>query len=83
VSGVSFTRGSQPLNTLSSRGLLSSTLMKRLAGAAFNFQEITMAIQTSSKKWVQMSAGEKAAFIGKLCIFIVSFGFAFPTLLND
>jgi hypothetical protein len=35
------------------------------------------------QKWVQMSAGEKAAFIGKLCIFIVSFGFAFPTLLND
>jgi hypothetical protein len=42
-----------------------------------------MAIQMNSKKWVQMSAGEKAAFIGKLCIFIVSFGFAFPTLLND
>jgi len=80
---VSFTSGSRPLNTTSIRALLSWTLMQRLAGAALNFQEITMAIQTSSKKWVQMSAGEKAAFIGKLCIFIVSFGFAFPTLLND
>lgn len=36
-----------------------------------------------SKKWKDLRASEKAAFIGKLCIFLVSFGFAFPQLLND
>jgi hypothetical protein len=36
-----------------------------------------------SKTWKFMSGGEKAAFIGKLMIFLISFGFAFPTLLND
>jgi hypothetical protein len=36
-----------------------------------------------SKKWNRLTAGEKAAFIGKLCIFLITFGFAFPTLLND
>jgi hypothetical protein len=30
-----------------------------------------------------MSAGQKAAFVGKLCIFLITFGFAFPTMLND
>ncbi|MEN3352107.1 MAG: hypothetical protein V7640_265 [Betaproteobacteria bacterium] len=36
-----------------------------------------------SKKWKNMPVTEKVAFIGKLCIFLISFGFAFPTLLND
>jgi hypothetical protein len=36
-----------------------------------------------SKKWNTMGGGEKAAFVGKLMIFLISFGFAFPTLLND
>jgi hypothetical protein len=36
-----------------------------------------------SKKWGRMSAGQKAAFVGKLCIFLITFGFAFPTMLND
>lgn len=36
-----------------------------------------------SKKWKNLSGGEKIVFIGKLMIFFVSFGFAFPTLLND
>ena len=36
-----------------------------------------------SKKWEAMSRGERAAFVGKLMIFIISFGFAFPLLLND
>ena len=43
-----------------------------------------MAISASeSKKWEEMHIGEKLLFICKLCVFIVSFGFAFPTLLND
>ena len=36
-----------------------------------------------SRKWKDMRASDKAAFIGKLCIFLISFGFAFPQLLND
>jgi hypothetical protein len=48
------------------------------------FEEITMALATvQSKKWKNMRVTEKAAFVGKLCIFLISFGFAFPTLLND
>jgi hypothetical protein len=30
-----------------------------------------------------MSASQKLAFFGKLCVFLISFAFAFPTLLND
>jgi hypothetical protein len=42
-----------------------------------------MATAAESKKWNEMSIGNKLAFVGKLCIFIISFGFAFPLLLND
>jgi hypothetical protein len=30
-----------------------------------------------------MNASQKASFTGKLIIFLISFGFAFPTLLSD
>ena len=43
----------------------------------------TTTTTTDSKKFGQMSGGEKIAFIGKLIIFLCTFGFAFPTLLND
>jgi len=36
-----------------------------------------------SLKFKDMSIGGKIVFLGKLIIFICSFGFAFPTLLND
>lgn len=36
-----------------------------------------------SKKWKHLAAGEKTLFVVKLMIFIVTFGFAFPLLLND
>jgi hypothetical protein len=38
---------------------------------------------TRSRKWKDLHAGEKVAFVGKLMIFLITFGFAFPTLLND
>jgi hypothetical protein len=37
----------------------------------------------ASPKFKDMSFGGKIVFIGKLVVFICSFGFAFPTLLND
>jgi hypothetical protein len=37
----------------------------------------------ASPKFVDMSIGGKIVFIGKFIIFLCSFGFAFPTLLND
>ena len=47
-------------------------------------EEITMTSGTAeSKKWGRLSAVQKVAFIGKLCIFLITFGFAFPTILND
>jgi hypothetical protein len=47
-------------------------------------EEITMTSGTpESKKWGRMSVVQKAAFVGKLCIFLITFGFAFPTMLND
>ena len=36
-----------------------------------------------SKKFKDMGAGEKIVFIGKLIIFLCTFGFAFPLILND
>ena len=36
-----------------------------------------------SLKWEHMNASQKASFTGKLIIFLISFGFAFPTLLSD
>ena len=36
-----------------------------------------------SPKFKDMSIGGKIVFIGKFIIFVCSFGFAFPTLLND
>jgi hypothetical protein len=37
----------------------------------------------SSPKFKDMGIGGKIVFIGKFIIFVCSFGFAFPTLLND
>ena len=42
-----------------------------------------VATDERSKKWAAMEGGEKAAFVVKLMIFLISFGFAFPTLLTD
>ncbi len=35
------------------------------------------------KKFAQMSGGEKIVYIGKVIIFIATFGFAFPTILHS
>lgn len=35
------------------------------------------------KKFGEMQIAEKFGFCVKLCLFLVSFGFAFPTLLSD
>ena len=35
----------------------------------------------TNSKWPDMTASQKAAFVGKLVIMIVTFGFAFPRLL--
>jgi hypothetical protein len=37
----------------------------------------------ASPKFKDMGIGGKIVFMGKLVIFLCSFGFAFPTLLND
>ena len=34
-------------------------------------------------KFGQLSFGQKIVFCGKLIIFFCTFGFAFPTILND
>jgi hypothetical protein len=36
-----------------------------------------------SKSFLAMSPGEKALFFIKLCVFFVTFGFAFPRVLSD
>ena len=36
-----------------------------------------------STKYKDMSFGQKMVFIGKFIIFMASFGFAFPTIMND
>ena len=63
---------------------LGSELGSVRASNNYLFEEITIAHATvESNKWKSMRVTEKAAFVGKLCIFLISFGFAFPTLLND
>jgi hypothetical protein len=37
----------------------------------------------ASKKFIHMGIFEKLIFTVKLLVFLVSFGFAFPTLLSD
>ena len=37
----------------------------------------------ASPKFHDLTIGSKIVFVGKLVIFICSFGFAFPTMLND
>jgi hypothetical protein len=36
-----------------------------------------------SKKFMDMGIIEKLVFAAKLCLFLASFGFAFPLLLSD
>ena len=36
-----------------------------------------------TRKFKDMGAGEKVVFIGKLTIFLCTFGFAFPLILTD
>lgn len=31
----------------------------------------------------QLSSSEKMSFVGKVCVFVITFGFAFPTLFMD
>lgn len=42
-----------------------------------------MSQSAENRKYKEMSAGQKIVFVGKLILFICSFGFAYPTLLND
>ena len=35
-----------------------------------------------SKRFTEMTILEKIVFCGKLCLFLLSFGFIYPTLLN-
>ena len=37
----------------------------------------------STKPFSQMSGGEKAQHIGKVFLFLITAGFAFPTILTD
>ena len=36
-----------------------------------------------SKPWAEMSGNQKFAFVCKLVLSIVSFGFIYPNLMND
>ena len=38
---------------------------------------------TTRQKFSEMSTGGKLVHVGKVFIFIISFGFAFPTLFSD
>ena len=36
-----------------------------------------------SKSFGELDAGGKMAFIGKVLVFFITFGFAFPTIFSD
>jgi len=42
-----------------------------------------MAKAELSRNFADLNAGGKVAFIAKALIFVISFGFAFPTILSD
>ena len=39
--------------------------------------------EVRARKFSDMSGMEKLKFIGKVCLFIISGGFAFPTIFSD
>lgn len=48
-----------------------------------NSEYIPSTAVAPSLKFGQMSFGQKIVFSGKLIVFFCTFGFAFPTILND
>jgi hypothetical protein len=40
-------------------------------------------IAVATKPFMQMNGGEKVVHIGKVLLFLVTAGFAFPTIFND
>lgn len=44
---------------------------------------ILMSTPTPSLKFAEMTMSQKMVFSVKFCLFLASFGFAFPTLLSD
>jgi hypothetical protein len=49
--------------------------------------EVIMATSSESsangKKWHDMTAGEKATFVGKLFVALCTLGFVYPNVMND
>ena len=41
------------------------------------------AATNTSAKWKDLNFSARIVFLGKLVVFLCSFGFAFPTLLSD
>ena len=41
------------------------------------------AAATAKQKFADMSTGDKVKHVGKVIIFVISFGFAFPSLFSD
>lgn len=39
-------------------------------------------LSNTTRKWQDLSIGQKFAFLGKLVIFLCTFGFAFPNLMD-
>lgn len=47
---------------------------------------MSKALRTAGKQdrtFNQLSSREKMSFVGKVCIFVITFGFAFPTIFMD
>ena len=42
-----------------------------------------MSQSSDEKKFAQMTGSEKIVFVGKVIVFICTFGFAFPTINHD
>ena len=39
-------------------------------------------LSNTSRKWADLSIGQKFVFLGKLIIFLCAFGYAFPNLMD-
>jgi hypothetical protein len=44
--------------------------------------QATKAHSTQERKWAEMNALQRIAFVGKTCVFFLTAGFVFPTVLG-
>lgn len=67
------------------RGNVRAVLLNHYRESAMTIDAVNSNVSSpwaTDMKWPQMTALQKVAFIGKLMVALVTFGFAFPNLMD-